>query len=203
MLKKLLLFACVALMVTLVGCEGKQGDVGPAGPTGAAGPAGPAGPAGKDGEDGAGSSALIISTGADTTNADGEYITGIPDLSAEEEELLKSSAVLVYLKSGGVYWAMPGVISFAGNKISSYTFIHGVEESTFFVQLIPTNWSEDQDKAPVRIFEDVRVVIIPGTILGRMSAEVDLKNYEKTIAALGLTDQKIKLAGKLKLKLKK
>lgn len=200
MFKKLLLFACVALMVALVSCEGKKGDVGPAGPAGAAGPAGPAG---ADGEDGAGSSALIISTGTDTTDADGSYITGIPDLSADEEELLKSSAVLVYLKSGDVYWAMPGVVTFPGDKLSSFTFIHGVQQSTFFVQLIPTNWSEDQDKAPVRIFQDVRVVIIPGTILGRMSAEVDLKNYEKTIAALGLTDQKVKSAGKLKLKLKK
>lgn len=203
MLRKLLLFACVALMIALVSCEGKQGEVGPKGDTGAQGPAGPAGPAGADGEDGTGSSALIISTGVDTTDEDGGYITGIADLSAEEEELLKTSAVLVYLKSGGVYWAMPGVISFGTGKVSSFTFIHGVEESTFFLQLIPTNWSEDQDAAPVRIFEDIRIVIIPGTLLGRMSAEVDLKDYNKTITALGLTDQKIRTAGKLKLSLKK
>ncbi|WAC12113.1 hypothetical protein [Dyadobacter pollutisoli] len=203
MFRRLLLFACVALMIALVSCEGKQGEVGPKGDTGTAGPAGPAGPAGADGEDGAGSSALIISSGKDTTDADGTYITGISDLTAEEDSLLSASAVLVYIKSGGVYWALPGIVSFGTGKLSSYTFVHGVQESTFFVQLLPTNWSEDQDDAPVRIFEDVRIVIIPGTIVGRMNAQVDFKNYEKTIAALGLTDKEVKMGKQLKRFLKK
>ncbi|MCF0074820.1 hypothetical protein LZD49_30315 [Dyadobacter sp. CY261] len=201
MFKKLLLFACVALMIALVSCKGDDGAVGPAGPAGAQGPAGPAGPAG---EDGTGSSALIISTGADTTDEEGGYITGLTGLTAEQEELLENSAVLVYLKAQGVYWPMPGVISFGGSKVSSFTFVHGVDEGTFFVELIPTDWNETQEAPPVRIFEDIRIVIVPGSLLegGRLSSEIDFKNYDKTIAALGLTDAKVKSVGKLKLKLK-
>lgn len=209
MFKKLLLFASVVLMVYMVSCKGDDGAVGPAGAAGAQGPAGPAGPAGKDGEDGtSGGGALILSSGAVVTDtaADnkGGFITGIPDLTPAEDSLLSSSVVLVYLKAQGVYWPMPGVVSFGGGKVSSYTFVHAVQEKTFFVQLIPTDWSENQNDPPQRSFEDIRVVIVPGEILtgGRLSAET-LKDYNKTIAALGLTEAQVKLAGKLKFNLKR
>lgn len=205
MFKRLLLFACVALMIALVSCEGKQGDAGPAGPAGAQGPAGPAGPAGQDGQDGGGSSALIISTGQVVTDdTTGGFITGIPDLSAEEDSLLSNSVVLVYLKAQGVYWPMPGIISFGGGKVSSFTFVHAVQNSTFFVELIPTDWNEQQETPPTRTFEDIRVVIVPGEIIsgGRLSAEI-LKDYNKTIAALGLTDAKVQTATKLNMRLKR
>lgn len=203
MLKRLLLFACVALMIALVSCEGKQGEVGPKGDPGAQGPAGPAGPAGEDGEDGAGSSALILATGADTTDEEGGYIAGFTELPAEQEAALNSSVVLVYVKSQNVWWPLPGLVGFANSRFSSYTFVHGVDQGTFFVQVIPTDWSEQQETPPTRIFQDMRIVIVPGEILeGRLSAEVDLKNYEKTIAALGLTDAQAKPARQLKVKLK-
>jgi hypothetical protein len=98
---------------------------------------------------------------------------------------------------------MPGLISFGGGKVSSFTFVHAVDDGTFFVQLIATDWNENQDTAPKRTFEDARVVIVPGEIVsdGRLSAEI-LKDYNKTIAALGLTDVQVKTAGKLKFKLK-
>lgn len=204
MLKKLLLFGCVVLMIALVSCKGDDGAVGPAGPAGAQGPAGPAGPAGADGEDGSASSALIISSGTVTTDSTGGFITGISDLTPAEDSLLSSSVVLVYLKAQGVYWPMPGIISFGGGKVSSFTFVHAVAQSTFFVELIPTDWNENQDTPPSRTFEDIRVVIVPGTILdGRLSSEIDFKSYEKTIAALGLTDAKVRAASKLKVRLKK
>lgn len=204
MLRKLLLFACVAIMIALVSCEGKQGEVGPKGDTGAQGPAGPAGPAGQDGEDGAGSSALILSTGQVSTDTTGGFITGIENLSAEEDSALSSSVVLVYLKAQGVYWATPGLVSFGGGEVSSFTFIHGVQNKTFFVELLQTDWNGTATKAPTRTFQDIRIVILPGTMVtgGRLSADIDFKNYEKTIAALGVTDAQVKSAGKLKLNFK-
>jgi hypothetical protein len=204
MLKKLLLFASVVLMIAMVSCKGDDGAVGPAGPAGAQGPTGAAGPAGKDGEDGtSGSSALIISTGQVDTDSTGGFITGIDDLTPAEDSLLSSSVVLVYLKSQNVYWPMPGLVLFTGNKFSSYTFVHAVQNKTFFVELLATNWGEDQDDAPKRTFQDIRIVIVPGEILsGRLSAEI-LKDYNKTIAALGLTDAQVKTASKLKFNLKR
>ncbi|WP_342082997.1 hypothetical protein [Dyadobacter sp. OTU695] len=204
MFKKLLLFASVVLMIAMVSCKGDDGAVGPAGAAGAQGPAGPAGPAGPKGEDGASSSALIISTGQVDTDSTGGFITGVSDLTPAEDSAFSSSVVLVYLKAQGVYWPMPGLISFGGGKISSFTFVHAVDDATFFVQLIPTDWNETQNTAPKRTFEDIRVVIVPGEIVsgGRLSAEI-LKDYNKTIAALGLTDAQVKTASKLKLKLKR
>jgi hypothetical protein len=200
MFKKLLLFASVVLMITLVSCKGDDGAVGPAG---AAGPQGPAGPAGPKGDDGASSSAIILSTGPVDTDSTGGFITGRENLSPAEDSAFSSSVVLVYLKAVDVYWPMPGVISFGGGKVSSFTFVHAVQEKTFFVELLPTDWNENQTTAPKRTFQDIRIIIVPGEIVsdGRLSAEI-LKDYNKTIAALGLTDVQVKTAGKLKFKLK-
>lgn len=205
MLKKLLLFASVVLMIAMVSCKGDDGAVGPAGATGPQGPAGPAGPAGKDGEDGASSSAIILSTGQVDTDSTGGFIIGQDNLTAEQDSAFSKSVVLVYLKSQNVYWPMPGLVLFAGNKYSSYTFVHAVQNKTFFVELLPTNWSEDQDDAPKRTFQDIRIVVVPGEVVnvgGRLSAET-LKDYNKTIAALGLTDTQVRMATKLKLNLKR
>jgi hypothetical protein len=193
MFRRLLLFAWLGLMVVLVtNCKGPQGDVGPQGETGAQGPAGPTGPAGEDGQNGGGSGAFILSSGADETDSTGGYITGIPDLTPELDTVLQSSAILVYVKSQNVYWPLPGLVLF-GNAASQFTFVHGIQSNTFFVELFQTGWSEDVDDAPKRTFQDVRIVIIPGTVLGgRLDAET-LKSYEKTIASLGLTDKDVKV----------
>ncbi|GGH46123.1 hypothetical protein GCM10007423_45610 [Dyadobacter endophyticus] len=204
MFKKLLLFASVVLMIAMVSCKGDDGAVGPAGAAGAQGPAGAAGPKGDKGEDGASSSAIILSTGAVDTDSTGGFITGRENLTPAEDSAFSSSVVLVYLKASNVYWPMPGVISFGGGKVSSFTFVHAVQDKTFFVELLPTDWSENQTTAPKRTFQDIRIIIVPGEIVsgGRLSAEI-LKDYNKTIAALGLTDTQVKTAGKLKLSLKR
>ncbi|SDE25995.1 hypothetical protein SAMN04487996_104191 [Dyadobacter soli] len=205
MFKKLLLFASVVLMIAMISCKGDDGAVGPAGPAGAQGPAGPAGPAGQDGEDGTGGGgALIISTGEIETDSTGGYLAVIENLTPAQDSALSSSAILVYVKSGNAYWSIPGLVLFTGNKFSSFSFAHGIQESAFFVDLFTTNWSEDQDDAPKRTFQDLRIVIIPGEVVeaGRLSAET-LKDYNKTITALGLTDAPVKLASKLKLNLKR
>lgn len=209
MFKKLLLFAWIGCMVVLVGCEGKQGEVGPKGDTGAAGPAGPAGPAGADGQDGTGTGsgggAIILSSGAAETDSLGGYVTGLAELTPALDSALQSSAILVYIRSQNVYWPLPGLVGFGtgtNQQASEFTFVHGIQEGTFFVELFQRGWSEDVDDAPERQFQDVRVVIIPGTIVesGRLNAEI-LKSYEKTIAALGLTEDKVKLSKPLKFKL--
>ena len=205
MLKRLLLFAWIGLMIVMVGCEGKEGQVGPKGDAGAAGPTGPAGPAGPAGEDGtgAGSGAFILSSGAGTTDSTGGYFTGIGQLTADEDSLLSESAVFVYIKSGGVYWPLPGVVAF-GTAASEFTFVHGVQESTFFVDIFQRDWSEAGDVPPKRTFQDVRVVIIPAVTLepGRINSEI-LKSYEKTIAALGLTEENVKASQQLGMRFKK
>lgn len=202
MFKKLLLFASVVLMIAFVSCKGDDGAVGPAGPAGAQGPPGPAGPAGEDGEDGAGTLPLIITTGQVVTDdSTGGYITGIPNLTPAQDSALSSSVVLVYIKAQGVYWPMPGLVSFGGGEVSSYTFVHGVQDATFFVELLPTDWNGTSNTPPKRTFQDLRVVIIPGELVeaGRLSAET-FKDYNKTINALGLTEAQVKKVNKLNFK---
>lgn len=56
-----------------------------------------------------------------------------------------------------------------------------------------TNWSEDQDTAPTRILDDLRLVLIPGVVRNvRSNANVNWKNYDQTIAALGLNETNVK-----------
>jgi hypothetical protein len=202
MFKKLLLFAWIGCMVVLVGCEGKQGEVGPKGDTGAAGPAGPAGPAGADGEDGtgAGAGAAILSFGETESTEDGGLIgrIGLDSLSTEDEEFYDSAVIMVYVKAQGVWWPLPGTVIFDEGKASDFTFIHGIQESTFFVDIINLRWYEDVEAAPARTFEDVRIILVPGELL-RTSAEVNWKDYNKAIAALGLSEGDVKVSKKIKL----
>jgi len=188
MLKKLLLIVWVSVVGLSISCKGPEGAVGPQGEKGETGATGATGPAGADT---GGGSALILSSGADTTEADGSFIRGIPELSAEDEEFLGSSVVLVYIKAQGVYWPLPGVVSFAAGQQSNFTFYHGIEQKTFFVEIFQTDWSGTATAAPVRIVQDVRVVILPATTL-RLNAAVNYNNYEETIASLGLTENNVR-----------
>ncbi|MCE6990424.1 hypothetical protein [Dyadobacter sp. CY323] len=200
MFKRLLLFAWIGLMVVLVsGCKGEQGDVGPAGPkgdAGAAGPAGPAGPAGADGQDGTGGGgAAILSIGEIGTTADGGVVgrIGIDSLSAEEDEFYNSAVVMVYVKVQGVWWPLPGTVIFDDEKASDFTFIHGIQQSTFFVDIINVRWYEDVQTVPMRTFEDIRIILVPGALV-RTSAETDWKDYNKAVEALGLSESDVKTA---------
>jgi hypothetical protein len=188
MLKKLLIVAWVGLVGISLSCKGPEGDVGPKGDTGAQGPAGPAGPAGAAGKDGtSGAGAFVLATGADTTDAEGGFLLGLSGVTAENKAVLESAAVLVYLKNGDAFWPVPGVVGFA-TGVSDFTALHYVNGTNFFVDIFQTNWSEDSDTAPRRIVQGIKVVVIPATAL-RMNADVNLKNYEETIAAFGLAGQ--------------
>jgi hypothetical protein len=188
MLKKLLMVAWVGLVGISLSCKGPAGDVGPKGDPGAAGAPGapgapgPAGPAGKDGTSGAG--AFVLTTGADTTDAEGGFLMGLSGVTAENKAVLESAAILVYLKVGDAFWPVPGVVGFA-TGVSDFTALHYVNGTNFFVDIFQTNWSENVDAAPKRIVQGIKVVVIPASAL-RLNADVNLKNYEETIAAFGL-----------------
>jgi hypothetical protein len=202
MFKKLLIIAWVGLVAVTIGCKGDQGDVGPQGAkgdTGTAGPAGPAGPAGESGE-GVGVVPLIYSFGADTTNAEGHFpILTVEDLSAEEEEAWDSAVIMVYLKSGGAYWPLPGIVSFGTSGSSQFTFVHGIEEKTFFIDAFQYDWSgrtASTDKAPIRIVQDFRLIVVPGSKVGKLNGEANWKTYEEAVSALGLNESDVKVIKK-------
>jgi len=189
MFKKLLIIAWVGLVGLTAACKGPQGDVGPQGEkgdTGATGATGATGPAGASG--GGGVSAQTYSSGADTTDTEGGFIAGFTASSAADALELENSAVLVYIKSNGAYWSLPGIVGFGTDKYSQFTSVHYATGTNFIVEVFQTDWSENQNTPPARIVEDVKIVIIPSALVGRMNAEVNLKNYEETVAALGLTE---------------
>ncbi|MDQ6479600.1 hypothetical protein [Dyadobacter sp. LHD-138] len=192
MFKKLLFGICVCFVALLVSCKGDDGAVGPAGEKGAKGDTGAAGPAGQDGQ--GGGAAGIISVGSVTGTGTGDLSFGIDNLTAAQQALYDTSVVvMVYAKSLGAWWPLPGSVQFDGDKVSSYTFVHGVDKTSFFVEIIATGWSEDQAAPPSRKFDDIRIVLIPAASL-KLSAEVNWKSYEETIKALGLTDRTVKKA---------
>ncbi|MCF0058919.1 hypothetical protein [Dyadobacter sp. CY356] len=199
MFKKLLAVICVCFVVFLAGCKGDDGAVGPAGP---AGPAGATGATGATGADGSGSSAIILTTGAITgTGSGGDLSFALVDsLTADEEDFYDSGvAVLVYAKSLGVWWPLPGNVQFANSAVSGFTFVHGVDSGTFFVDIFTTGNSEGASTAPTRSFDDIRVVLLPDTG-ARLSADINWSSYDATIKALGLTDVSLTKTGLYKKK---
>jgi hypothetical protein len=193
MFKKLLIIAWVGLVAVTIGCKGDQGDVGPQGAkgdTGTAGPAGPAGPAGEDGV-GSGSGAFVFTNGADTSDVEGSFYSGFT-FPAEDAAVYENAAVMVYIKAQGVYWPVPGVVSFGTGKVSNYTFVHGVDETTFFVDILTTGWAEDVEAPPTRIAQDIKVIVLPAELLGRMNGDLKNKSYEEAMSALGLTEKDVK-----------
>lgn len=197
MFKKLLLFAWVVLIGATLSCKGPAGDVGPQGAkgdTGATGATGATGPAGKDGTGGDGSVAVGYTHGADTTDADGYFYSGFSfDSEAAAAAAVKNSVVLVYIKAQGVYWPLPGVVIFGDKKVSQFTFVHYVDKANFLIDIVQTGWSEDQDAAPVRIAQDIKVVFIPAADMdGRSNAELSKMSYEEVMTTLGLTEKDVK-----------
>jgi hypothetical protein len=192
MLKKLLIIAWVGFIGLTVSCKGPEGDVGPQGEKGDTGAQGPPGPAGQNGT-GGGSTAFVFTSGADTTDADGYFSRGLTMSSAAEAAaFLQESAILVYVKAQGAYWALPGLVNFGTGKQSQYTFVHLVEGSTLWIDIVPLDWSENQNTAPVRIAQDIKVIIIPASSGMRKNSAINWNNYEEAIAALGLTDKDAK-----------
>lgn len=193
MFKKLLMIAWVGLVGLTVSCKGPQGDVGPQGEQGATGATGATGPAGQDGE-GSGSGAFVFTNGADTTDANGSFYSGFTFTNAADAAVFENSAVLVFIKAQGVYWAVPGVVSFGTGQVSNYTFVHGIEGTTFFIDILTTGWGEDTENPPVRIAQDIKVIILPAELLGRVNGELKNKSYEEVMSTLGLTEKDVKTA---------
>lgn len=188
MFKKLLAVICVCFVVFLAGCKGDDGAVGPAGPAGAAGATGATGATGAAGT--GGSSAIILNTNAVTgTGTGGDLSFALVDsLTADEADFYDNGvAVLVYAKSLGVWWPLPGNVQFANQKVSGFTFVHGVDSGTFFVDIFTTGNSDGATTAPTRSFDDIRVVLIPDTG-ARLSSDINWSSYDATIKALGLSD---------------
>lgn len=191
MFKKLLLVAWVCVALFLVNCKGDDGAVGPKGDTGATGPAGPTGPAGAS-DTTSGSAGSVIYSFGEVTADSGSYVFGFDGLTADDEEFLDASTIQVFAKSGGLWWPLPGNVEF-DNAVSTFNYAYGIQDSQFLVYMYSTNWSEDQDTAPTRTLEDLRLVLIPGVVRNvRTNSNVNWKDYNQTITALGLNETNVK-----------
>jgi uncharacterized protein YaiE (UPF0345 family) len=192
MFKKLLIIAWVGLVGLTVSCKGPQGDVGPQGEKGDAGAVGPAGPAGQDGEgSGSGAGSLIVfmdeleidSTGVVTFGSD-TYFEGA---SEEEIAAFEKGGYLVYAKSGGAYFPLPGYVLFSDEAIS-YSYLYARENLGLYFEIFQTSNAE----VPTRKFEEIRVIVMPA-LNARLSSSVDWKNYNAAVAALGLKEENRKV----------
>ncbi|GAB2773047.1 hypothetical protein GCM10027275_15010 [Rhabdobacter roseus] len=176
MLRRLLTVALVAAMPLMYGCEGPQGEVGPEGPQG---PQGTQGPEGEEGVAGA----IQFTTGARQTDEDGDLGFSL-DIPAEAASFVEKGVVLVYAKTQGFWFQVPGEIFFANGGFGRYTFAYRVSGGKFDVQLIQTATA---DTNPQRQFEDVRVVLVLA-LNSRLSADVDFKDYKQVQKAFNLPE---------------
>lgn len=197
MFKKLLLLAWVVMIGVTLSCKGPDGDVGPAGAKGDkgdTGATGATGPAGTSDTTGSGPAALILTTDAFTTDSLGNagfyYEKFFEGLSADGIASVENGAVLVYIKSGGSWFAVPGLVIFPDKSSGQYSFYYGVDGTDFYFQIL--RLSSSTGSTIKKTFEDIRIVLVPGTNLGRMDASVNWKSYDAALAALGLTEKDVK-----------
>jgi hypothetical protein len=190
MMKKLIFCAWIALIGVSLGCDGEKGDVGPQGPAGPAGPAGAVGDTGVAGKDALG--AKVVTTGAVKSN-DGGYTFGLSNLTPADTTFLTNCGVFVYIKSQNFWWAVPGTVDFGSGKTSTFNFKHTLRNGrTFFVDIKPVSWSEDQPTAPAREFESIRVIMVPTENFRRANANINWKDYNAVVKALGIKESDIK-----------
>lgn len=187
MLKKLMVVAWLGLIGLSLGCDGEKGDVGPAGPAGPAGAVGPKGDSGVDGKDGIGARELVT---AQVNSTNGGYTMGKNNLTPADTVALASSVVIVFIKAQNLWWALPGKVDFAVGKSTTFNFITLLRGNQFFIDIRPVSWTDGGDKAPERVFQSIRAVIIPSEKF-RRNAEVDWNNYEEVVSTLGLTEKDI------------
>ena len=183
MIKKLMFIAWIGLIGVGFGCDGPQGEVGPAGPKGDPGAAGGKGEPGEPGEDGIGAREILTGPVATTR---GGYTLGKANLAAADTAMIDNSVIVVFIKSGGFWWAQPGIVRF-GDNWTNFHFVTTRRGTTLFVDIRALSWSENQPTAPERQLEAIRAVIIPADKL-RQNAEVDWKDYRQAMAALGLKE---------------
>lgn len=190
MIRRLTFIAWIAFIGLVTSCDGDKGDVGPAGPAGPKGETGAPGKdgaAGEDGKDGVGAKE-IVATAVKSTN--GGYTLGKANLTSADTAMISKSVVVLFIKSQGVWWSQPGIVRFPDNKWTNFTFVTLLRNTTFFVDIRPMSWSEEQATAPEREFEAIRAVIIPAEKL-RLNAEVDMTNYEEVVSAFGIKESDI------------
>ena len=195
MLKKISLLAYFGLALLLVNCKGDDGAVGPAGAAGAKGDAGATGPAGPKGDTGVSGAARYYASGIDTTDAKGFFYKVIEAKTAADEAFWTDAVVLAFVKTNGVYWALPGTVTFPGNVESTFGYYHGYSEKVFYAEIFQKDWtgkSTENTTPPARIVQDVRIVAIPASAM-RLSAEVNWKNLDETLAALGLSEKDVRV----------
>jgi hypothetical protein len=190
MIKRLTFIAWIAFIGLMASCDGDKGDVGPAGPAGPKGETGAPGKDGVDGEDGKDGVGAkeIVATAVKSTN--GGYTLGKANLTSADTAMISKSVVVVFIRSQGLWWSQPGIVRFPENKWTNFTFVTLLRNTTFFVDIRPQTWSEQQDTAPERDFEAIRAVIIPAEKL-RLNAEVDMNNYEEVVSAFGIKESDI------------
>lgn len=190
MLKKISFLAYFGLALLLVNCKGDDGDVGPAGATGPKGDAGAVGPAGPKGDTGVSGAARYYSLGVDSTDEKGYLYVEMAAANAADEAFWEKAAVFVFIKSNGVYWALPTTIEFPGNVESTFAYYHGYAQKVFYAEIFQKDWtgkSGGMTNPPVRKVDDIRVVAIPATAM-RLNGEVNWKSLDAATAALGLTE---------------
>lgn len=187
-MRKIIFFAWIALAGLTMACEGEKGDVGPAGPKGDKGDAGAKGDTGVAGKDALG--ARVVTTGAVKSDAGG-YTFGISNITKEDSTFLSTCGVLVYIKSQNWWWNIPGKVDFGNGKTGTFEFKQSLRTKTFFVDIRPVSWSEDQQTAPARDFEAIRIVLVPTEKFRRSSAEINWSNYDEVVKALGIKESDI------------
>lgn len=176
MTRKLLFFILLGSLPFLSSCDRLKGDVGPEGPQGEQGPQGVKG---DPGEGGAG--ALQFSEDAVSTDEDGTLGIGFT-LNRDNAAAVEKGVILVYAKSGGFWFPLPGLVFF-GDEVTNYTFLYQVENLELNVVLLET-----VEAPKVRTFQSVRVVIVQAAN-ARLSAEaVDYKDYEAVRKAFDLPE---------------
>ncbi|GAB3181918.1 hypothetical protein GCM10027291_52100 [Telluribacter humicola] len=167
------------MLLVLIGlvfsaCEGPQGEIGPEGPQGPQGVQGEPGEAGTAG-------AFQFSTDTISTDESGDLAFALEDLPADAVASVEKGVILVYAKSQNLWFPLPGIVLFGNNQVSSYSFFYGIEGQNMNVFLLQNS------EAAKRSFQDLRVVIVPA-LNARLSAEVNLKNYEDVRKAFNLPE---------------
>ena len=193
MFKNLIIIAFFCLSVIFVGCDGDKGDVGPqgpAGPTGAAGAAGAKGDTGVNGKDGIG--ARVISTGR-VNSFQGGYTLGKSNLTAADSVFFANSVIQVFVTARHQSfnqvrtYGMPGKAYFDTNDYTHFEFNTLYRNSRIYIELVADNWSGGGATAPVRVFDNIKAVIIPASEF-RKNGEVNYSSYEETLKSVGLTE---------------
>lgn len=178
MIRKLLMFVLLGSLPFMYSCKGEDGAIGPQGEQGIQGVQGTQGEKGAPAT--SQSAALQFSSDTASTDADGALVLGFT-LEPVSAKAIEKGVILVYAKSGGFWFPLPGIVFF-GDQVTNYTFLYQVDKLDLSVIIL-----EAVDKPIKRQFQSVRVVIVPAAN-GRLSAEVDYKNYLEVQKAFELPE---------------